>query len=651
MYVFQPSAITANDRLLATFGESGEIMSLMWPRRDGPNNVREALLGLYANGHIRWTFDPQWQRSQSYDLASHAVTTTFRLPDEGIELSITDSMVDDFAVLARDIRVRMTWPSEDARVVFAAQVSMGGDPTQQGGWLAGPTGPVVVQGRAGTLAVGGTPFDDLQVHRWGDPEEGSKFNVEHGVFMGSDLVIGRVDFAVGWRVRKPVDENRFRLLLCLDEDHKLALRRLDDATDYPGSGGEGSRRSRRSRGRRANDSESDADLGMEEPRTPGREYIAERARILLEELREPTSGCWIAAPEFDPEYLGSGGYAYCWPRDGADMLRTAIDEGRSDWATEFLDWLTRTQEDDGYWQQRYWTDGKMAPSWCMSLTGLQLDEPAAVVATVCEYLLDLPVGRPSDVTEHYAPMAASAARYLLTRIDPATHLHDPAWDLWETFRGSFTYTNAVVAYALDKAGAALQTLHSGLASECVSAAQQLRSETIKQLWRKGSFVRGTDLAGKIDPALDAAAFGAMGSFGLLDLDDQQERDMAKRCALTMAKLLAVATPWGEGVARFLNDGYARGAASTVGTLWLAELLLRIAERTRETELVDKADAYLRAIEGSVTATGLISEFFGGELGRWVPAHGWSSALYLRDLRLLAHVRALLEDDSRERAVG
>ena len=49
------------------------------------------------------------------------------------------------------------------------------------------------------------------------------------------------------------------------------------------------------------------------------------------------------------------------------------------------------------------------------------------------------------------PAAQCVAEDLVRTVSTPTGLHAPAFDLWETFQGSFTYTNAAVSCALRQA--------------------------------------------------------------------------------------------------------------------------------------------------------------------------------------------------------
>ena len=70
-------------------------------------------------------------------------------------------------------------------------------------------------------------------------------------------------------------------------------------------------------------------------------------------------------------------YAYCWQRD-AVFITKAMDIIKMEKETEkfYKSFCKKTQSKNGMWEQRFFTDGKLAPSW-----GYQVDETASVVAS------------------------------------------------------------------------------------------------------------------------------------------------------------------------------------------------------------------------------------------------------------------------------
>lgn len=96
--------------------------------------------------------------------------------------------------------------------------------------------------------------------------------------------------------------------------------------------------------------------------------------ITLKLLSDKTGGGSVAAPEFDPHYRFSGGYGYCWPRDGMYAALALDESGYHQEAEKFYRFAAQAQKDDGGWHQRYFTSGDPASTW-----GLQIDQAGAVL--------------------------------------------------------------------------------------------------------------------------------------------------------------------------------------------------------------------------------------------------------------------------------
>src|SRR5205085_3259665 len=69
--------------------------------------------------------------------------------------------------------------------------------------------------------------------------------------------------------------------------------------------------------------------------------------LVLDALTDRVTGASIAAPEFDPGFVDSGGYGFVWGRDMAFGLLAALAAGRHAEAAHGLRWLTRIQAPEG----------------------------------------------------------------------------------------------------------------------------------------------------------------------------------------------------------------------------------------------------------------------------------------------------------------
>ena len=83
----------------------------------------------------------------------------------------------------------------------------------------------------------------------------------------------------------------------------------------------------------------------------------------------------------DENITKCGKYAYCWPRDAVFVTR-ALDILNMTKETEkfYKVFCKNTQSENGMWEQRFYTDGKLAPCW-----GYQIDETASVIYGVNEH--------------------------------------------------------------------------------------------------------------------------------------------------------------------------------------------------------------------------------------------------------------------------
>ena len=125
-------------------------------------------------------------------------------------------------------------------------------------------------------------------------------------------------------------------------------------------------------------------LNLKEPKNSYEERIFEiykRSILLFPLLTDSDTGAIIASPEIDEFFTKCGRYAYCWPRDAIFITR-AMDILKMDKETEkfYKVFCKKTQSKNGMWEQRFYTDGNLAPSW-----GYQVDETASVVYGVYEH--------------------------------------------------------------------------------------------------------------------------------------------------------------------------------------------------------------------------------------------------------------------------
>ena len=372
-------------------------------------------------------------------------------------------------------------------------------------------------------------------------------------------------------------------------------------------------------------------------------FSAYRRCLLCLPLLCGQSGAAVAAPEFDPDFLLCGGYGYCWPRDGAEYAAGLFEAGYESFVPRFLDWCAQHQDERGLWHQRYFLNGAVGPNWCLPPDTLQIDQVGAVLWLAGKYADE-------KTARNFAPAVRRAADYLLSRLDE-NGVHKNAFDTWETFVGSFTYSNAAI-YAALKAAARV------LADEKYAVgAARVKNAVLQNFVRNNGeysfLVRGLDARGGADETLDSASLGAIEPFELLDLENESELELALGLLRAITEKLEVDWEGGRAIRRFENDAYVGGVPACVNTLWMARCCLRVAFRLREIGredgarvLAGRAQTFLQTVLRRATPTGLLPELMQGPDGArwWAAPHGWAMASFCSGVLQLAQFNSQAPSD-------
>ncbi len=627
MPVYLPTAAIGNGRVLATLGGSGELMTFFYPHLDFAQNVREALPALYigdpGHGVFHWTFEPAFRRRQAYLPATNLLRTELALATPPLSLVLEDFCPPDTTSLVRrvlitnlgeallhgtffhyfDLRLREVCGKQAVR--WDEQHSF-----------------VLQYFRDTVIALGGTHPDLWRCGKSLDPTgpQSAKSDLYDGHLNGQPEDIGQVDFAVGYRLNlAPGQERALDLFLCAEVNPQRTSVHLQELVER-GYGG-----------LRAATVESDRRwLAQGRPVPTGRLQAAyERALLSLRLLVDEPSGAVLAAPEFDPAYERSGGYGYCWPRDASWAVESLHRAGYPHYTRRLADWYAAHQLPDGFWGQRYWCRGQLAPSWALREDFLQLDQCGAALLTLCQAAQEV---ADAERREVYRRAVMRGTEALLGKVQAGWHTQ--ACDLWETYCGSFVYTNAALACALEAAAhCAEEGSDPETAHRCREQVQQMREATLS-LYTGEYFPRGRWSDGHVDLSVDTSTLGLVAPFALLDLTDPAQREMAESNLATIRTRLGQDLGGKRGLRRFEGDAYLGGVIGCVNTLWAALVSLKLA-RAWQGEDAEKSRAHreqaladLDFCLAHATPTGLLPELIGlqPDAPYWAAPHAWASAL-------------------------
>ncbi len=634
MGIYLPTAAVGNGRVLATLGSAGEIMTFFYPRIDFAQNIHECLPALYVgepgHGLFIWTFEQQFARQQHYLPQTNVLVTELELATPPLQLTFQDFCPPDIDALVRMINVTNIGDGTfQGTFLHYFDLNLGEASLKQAVRYVPDEGYIIQYFRDIVLTVGGTRPDIWRCGKSIDQQSpgSAKHDMYDGHLNGQPEDIGQVDFAVGYHLQlEPGQTREIQILISAAQSFERSSEQFRKLRErgVPGLREATVQQNRRWLAQRCTVSVSDK---LEE--------AYQRALLAMSLLYDSHENCFIAAPEFDPHYLRCGGYGYCWPRDAAAAALALHRAGFSDYLEGQAQWLARTQLPSGRWAQRYWTDGTTAASWSLREDFHQLDQSASAVHLLATYLLTVPEERQPTETQDCWEAVQQGAEALADSIGD-DGWHHSACDLWETYCGSFVYTNAAIYRALRTAARCAEARDEHQqADHWATAADQVREATINA-YHDGYFPRGRDESGGEDPTVDSSTLGLAEPFGLLRVDNPEHCAMIESNLAIIQTRLTTELDNGEGIRRYEGDGYLGGAIGCVNTLWAAWVCLRLAQAytnrssNKSEGYKQQAIEYINFALDHATPTGLLPELIGIQPDTlyWAAPHSWASGLLI-----------------------
>ncbi|MBR3249786.1 MAG: hypothetical protein IKF83_03705 [Clostridia bacterium] len=388
-------------------------------------------------------------------------------------------------------------------------------------------------------------------------------------------------------------------------------------------------------------------LNIKEPKNSYEEKMQEvylRSILLFPLLMNSETGGIIAAPEVDEERNFCGRYAYCWPRD-AVFITKALDILKMTKETDkfYKIFCKTTQSKNGMWEQRFYTDGKLAPCW-----GYQIDETASVVYGVYshyEYTKD------EKFLKDNLRMCEKAIEFLKKYVKQNLEIPDLnndvvkkeienskyankekihiSYDLWEMNEGIHLYSLASIYAAFDCIQKIYKKLGKGVSNfegnrlkeekinKSVKEIENLQSEIKKFInnnlydEEKKSYVRNTE-----DKKMDISIIGSVVPFSVFTPKEKKVQNTIEKINLTLRTYTG-------GYQRFEGDHYMNGNPWPIANLWMTLYYLEKGEKKKAKETFD-----------FVLKTVGKHSFLGEQIDNstlkpnWVLGLGWSHAMFI-----------------------
>ena len=391
-------------------------------------------------------------------------------------------------------------------------------------------------------------------------------------------------------------------------------------------------------------------LNLKEPKNSYEEKVFEiykRSILLFPLLTNTETGGMIAAPEVDEDFTNCGRYAYCWPRD-AVFITKAMDILKMDKDTEkfYKVFCKKTQSKNGMWEQRFFTDGKLAPCW-----GYQIDETASVVFGVYEhykytksekFLKDnlKMCERAIDFLKKYVKDwlgidgkeerdKDKVQEEIENGINRQGHKYHVSYDLWEMHEGIHLYSIASIYSAFDCILKIYRALGKNVSEfennrlkeekvqknerEIEKIQTELKKYINKNLYdeERKTYLRNTE-----DKKMDISILGAVTPFKVF-------KPKEKKILNTIENINMRIRTYTGGYQRFEQDHYMNGNPWPIANLWMTLYYIETGEKKKAKETFD-----------FVVKTAGKHYFLGEQIDNstlkpnWVIGLGWSHAMFV-----------------------
>ena len=639
---YMNDAIIGGENITASLTEKGELLRVMYPAPDFRNWIDEFLTGVKINDSniIYLHNDINNQYHQYYTENTNVLHTD--ITNTYFNLNVKQT---DFALLKNSILVRKyefeNKNSINLHVNFLVHTKLLSDVNNMVGSEIKENTLIQYSHDYTMYTFSKTPLLSYQLND-------TKENIESGIIQDKDYIGMSSDSSISYDIGnlKPGEKKDFILYLYFKTNEEKqtedALRK--ELTDI--------RKTDISREQKAVEKYWQKyvkeHLGIElKPETSkfNKKFnqIYQRSILLFPLLTNKENGGISAAMEVDENLTESGRYSYCWTRDAVFVTR-ALDQLKMTKETEkfYKTFCKNTQNKNGMWEQRFYTDGRLAPCW-----GYQIDETASVVFGVYEHYKII---KDSKFLKDTYKMCENATKSLCNymdnilgtkdksdivknEIEATYHTEDRnklpvSYDLWEMNEGVHLYSLSSIYAAFQ----AIKKIHEVLRPEYepnnrlkVEAMNKLEAKAIKYQEEIKKYIltklydenTKTFLRNGSDTKTDISQLGLVVPFELFSPKE-------KKILNTVEKINMTLRTYTGGYLRFQQDHYRKGNSPwPVATAWMGMYYQKAGEKK-------KAKECLEFIVNTANQHGFLAEQVSNETMRpnWVNGLGWSHAMFV-----------------------
>lgn len=623
MEKYYNDAIIGNQNILASFTKQGEILRLLYPTRDYKQMIDFFHVGLkindsrlvYLHEDINNIYMQQYEEDTNI-LNTEVLNTYFNLK----------VVQTDYASIKENVLVRKYKFTNENTINldlnFLVHSSLTSSPENRVSGMCRNDALIQYNHEYMLCTFSKEKLLSSQINN-------SKANIEDGKIGDKDYVGMSANSSISYDLGtlKPNETREFELYIFI-EDSKIGLdnlektidriRKIDFRTEY-----EAVKKYWKKYVKDHNGLELDL---AETPKNRKIKQIYTRTILLYSLLVNHETGGISAAVEVDENLKQCGGYQYCWPRD-AVFTTTAMDILKMKKEVEkfYKSFCKNTQSRNGMWEQRFFTDGRLAPCW-----GYQIDETASVIIGVYNHYK---VIEDKKFLKDNLKMCEKAINFLKKYVEDIfqeTNKCGISYDLWEEYEGVNLYAVSSIFASFNAMIKIYEELKEEFTKNRVkqenvnkeketlrNLSVTLREYILKNFYdeSKKSLVRNLE-----DKTLDISILGTVIPFELFSPKDKKILNTVERINMTLRTYTG-------GYKRFETDTYREGKPWIIATLWIAEYYLEIGEKQKAKECFD-------FVIKTSTEHGFLAEQVNNSTMQpdWVIGLGWSHAMFIETLK-------------------
>lgn len=616
-------AIIGNKNVLATFTGKGELQRLYFPGRSIRQYIDFSHVGVKINDSdlIYLHDDINNVYKQYYDVDTNILNT--EITNTYFELKILQT---DFVPIKENVLVRrytlINENSIDLNIKFLIHQGILSDTNNFVGCTEIDNG-MVQYAHDFMISTFSKETKTLshQIH-------GSWNNIKSGEIWDKDYIGMSNESSISYdmEIIKPGEKKQIDICVLLEPQPKIMadfeteierIRRIDFSSEYLKA---------KSYWRKY--VKSHDKLNMKEPKNSYEEKLADiyyRTILLFPLLTNSETGGIIASAEIDENFTKCGRYAYTWPRDAVFITKAMDALGMTEEVEKFYKvFCKQTQSKNGMWEQRFFSDGRLAPCW-----GYQVDETASVVYGVYSHYQYTKDEKFLKETLQMCEKAIDFLKRYVKDLLEKTGKYHVSYDLWEMCEGIHLYSLACIYASFESMLKIYKSLGKNVSDfennrlkdekilksklEIEKLLVEIKKYINENMYdeEKKSYVRNAN-----DKKMDISIVGSVTPFNVFTPKEKNVLNTIERINLSLRTYTG-------GLQRFEGDHYMNGNPWPIANMWMTLYYLEKGEKTKAKETFDfvvKTVSKLNFIGEQVDNNTLSAN--------WVIGLGWSHAMFI-----------------------